>query len=62
MQPRRSEISSIVAHEKPPGHIHCKASSAFSACWNCQCSLRYVLVSCRFRPCGHAVLPPSSCL
>ncbi len=51
-----------VAPEKPPDHIHCKASSALSMCWNCQFSLRYVLVSGSFRPCVHAVLPPSSCL
>ncbi|WP_198302531.1 DEAD/DEAH box helicase [Xanthomonas citri] len=52
----------VVAPEKPPDHIHCKASSALSVCWNCQFSLRYVLVSGSFRPCVHAVLPPSSCL
>ncbi|ALS94204.1 hypothetical protein AXO1947_06360 [Xanthomonas oryzae pv. oryzae] len=51
-----------VTPEKPPDHIHCKASSALSVCWNCQFSLRYVLVSGSFRPCVHAVLPPSSCL
>ncbi len=34
----------------PPDHIHCKASSAFSVCSNCPCSLRYVLVSGSFSP------------
>ncbi|MCL1523984.1 hypothetical protein, partial [Xanthomonas nasturtii] len=24
----------FVAPEKPPNHIHCRASPAFSACWN----------------------------
>ncbi len=56
------EFDYFVAPEKPPDHIHCKASSALSVCWNCQFSLRYVLVSGSFRPCVHAVLPPSSCL
>ncbi|RBB62126.1 hypothetical protein BRN54_25140 [Xanthomonas oryzae pv. oryzae] len=55
-------VISLVAPEKPPDRIHCKASPAVLACWNCQCSLRYVLVSGSFRPCVHAVLPPSSCL
>ncbi|RBE97415.1 hypothetical protein BRN93_26230, partial [Xanthomonas oryzae pv. oryzae] len=52
-------VELVVAPEKPPDHIHCKASSALSVCWNCQFSLRYVLVSGSFRPCVHAVLPES---
>ncbi|RBA93174.1 hypothetical protein BRM22_25075, partial [Xanthomonas oryzae pv. oryzae] len=35
-----SNAVELVAPEKPPDHIHCKASSVFSVCWNCQCSLR----------------------
>ncbi|RBB62861.1 hypothetical protein BRN54_11640 [Xanthomonas oryzae pv. oryzae] len=35
-----SNTVELVAPEKPPDHIHCKASSVFSVCWNCQCSLR----------------------
>ncbi|MEQ7923074.1 hypothetical protein ABQ013_01400, partial [Xanthomonas citri pv. malvacearum] len=31
-----TESSALVAPEKPPDHIHCKASSALSVCWNCQ--------------------------
>ncbi|MGS0537603.1 hypothetical protein [Xanthomonas oryzae] len=62
MQLAAGPNSYLVAPEKPPDHIHCKASPAFPVCWNCQFSLRYVLVSGSFRPCVHAVLPPSSCL
>ncbi|PUE94055.1 hypothetical protein C7T79_12125, partial [Xanthomonas oryzae pv. oryzicola] len=46
-----SGLHSLVAPEKPPDRIHCKASPAVLACWNCQFSLRYVLVSGSFRPC-----------
>ncbi|WP_425512861.1 IS3 family transposase, partial [Xanthomonas oryzae] len=29
--------------EKPPDRIHCKASHAVLACWNCHFSLLYLL-------------------
>ncbi|WP_154582629.1 leucine zipper domain-containing protein, partial [Xanthomonas oryzae] len=53
LEPRPPVVRYQVTPEKPPDHIHCKASSALSVCWNCQFSLRYVLVSGSFRPCVH---------